>query len=141
MTDKFQRKPKRGPALWTQIKSPGFQAQAAQIHPERSATGGIKAISGGKAVRDAVYKGIAELFKAQFPWCQTCAAIRGVSAQKARPTEDVHHSRGKVGLLLFHTKFFVPVCRPCHNWIGDNIEKARELGMICAKGEWNREDE
>ena len=139
METKFQRKPKRAKALWTQIKSPGFQAQAAQLHPERAAHGGMSAISASKKVRDAVYRGIAELFKLQFPFCQCCVSVRKV--RLAAPTEDVHHSRGKSGLLYFDVRWFVPVCRKCHIWIGDNLEKARELGVVCDKGEWNSERE
>ena len=139
--NKFQRKPKRPPALWRTIQSPGFQAQAAQIHPERAAHGGMSAISASKKVRDAVYREIAILFKLRFPFCETCVAIRKCKAGQARETSDVHHKRGKTGLLLFDVRHFIPVCRPCHIWIGENIKAARALGMICEKGEWNKEAE
>lgn len=138
VNSKFQRKPKRAKAPWTTIKSPGFAAQSAQLNPEHAAHGGVRAmISAHKAIRDAVYHEIAVLFKAAHPWCQTCVSIDGVRPAFARPTDDVHHSRGKTGLLYFDVRRFVAVCRPCHDWIHANPAKAVELG-ISEKGAWDK---
>ena len=138
MVEKYQKPvKKRGVALWRTVDAPGFKAQAAQLHPEKHEAGGVKARSAPKAVMDAIYSEIAKLFKHAYPWCEACVAIRNVHASSARETEDVHHKRGKVGLLLFDVRHFIPVCRTCHDWIGDNPEKARELGLLCEKGQWN----
>jgi hypothetical protein len=50
---------------------------------------------------------------------------------------EVHHSRGRVGDLLCDTRYFVPVCRAAHDWIGCNLEEARKHGWIAEKGLWN----
>ena len=41
---------------------------------------------------------------------------------------DVHHKKGRIGQLLTDTKFFLAVCRPCHDWIELNPKEAKELG-------------
>lgn len=84
-----------------------------------------------------MYRAIKELFLLKEPVCQACKFVRGA---KATPlwADDVHHTRGKLGLLLFDVRFFKAVCRPCHNWIGDNIDLARKYGLLCEKGDWNK---
>ena len=52
---------------------------------------------------------------------------------------EVHHTRGRVGKLLLDETFWLPVCSGCHDWIHKNIELARERGLICAKGDWNKQ--
>ena len=52
---------------------------------------------------------------------------------------EVHHTRGRAGSLLTNDKFWLAVCNGCHNWIHNNIEQARKRGLICAKGDWNRQ--
>jgi hypothetical protein len=41
---------------------------------------------------------------------------------------DIHHMKGRIGSLLTDTKFFLAVCRPCHDWIELNPKEAKELG-------------
>lgn len=42
---------------------------------------------------------------------------------------DIHHKRGKIGDLLVDTRYFLPVCRACHNFLHDNPKIAKELGF------------
>ena len=42
---------------------------------------------------------------------------------------DIHHMRGKIGDLLTNTKYFLPVCRACHEFIESNPEIAKDLGF------------
>lgn len=51
---------------------------------------------------------------------------------------DVHHQRGKLGPLLMDKRFWIPVCRGLHNWIGAHPAEARKLGLLCHPGEWNK---
>ena len=50
---------------------------------------------------------------------------------------DVHHTRGRIGRLLCEQKFWLPLCRKHHEWVGENISQAREMGLICQPGKWN----
>ena len=49
---------------------------------------------------------------------------------------EVHHSRGRTGSLLLDTRFWFAVSHDGHRWIHDNIEAARQRGLICEKGFW-----
>ena len=104
-------------AIWTKA----FPAQAKKLRPENTIAGGVKARSGSEAMRMEVYRGIAEMFKRDRPVCEICPRIFNRCAFR---TEDVHHVKGRDGLLLFHTKYFVAVCRGCHAWIHDNPKVA-----------------
>lgn len=68
-----------------------------------------------------------------FFYAACVARIREVCARGAT---DVHHQRGKVGRLLCDTRFFLPVCRGCHDWIHQHPNRARELGLIAPASEW-----
>lgn len=50
---------------------------------------------------------------------------------------DCHHTRGRAGSLLMDERFWLPICRRHHLWIDLNPTEARELGLLCAKGNWN----
>ena len=58
-------------------------------------------------------------------------------AKCGKPATENHHSRGKLGELLMDEQFWIPMCRPCHRWVHDNIAKARKTKLICDKGLWN----
>lgn len=59
----------------------------------------------------------------RFPFCR-------------RRATDVHHKRGRLGLLLTDTRFWIPLCRRHHAWVGANPNQARELGLLALPGEW-----
>ena len=48
-----------------------------------------------------------------------------------------HHTRGRRGALLLDKRFWVAVSDAGHRWIESNPDKARALGLLCAKGQWN----
>lgn len=50
---------------------------------------------------------------------------------------DVHHSRGRAGALLLETRFWIPLCRRHHEWIGAHPRAAREVGLLAEVGQWN----
>lgn len=76
----------------------------------------------------------AKEWKEIHPFCRACHLIH---LGPIRKTKDVHHSRGKIGRLLLMEQFWVPVCRTCHNWIDQNPNAARKLGLLCEKGLFN----
>jgi|31_taG_2_1085359.scaffolds.fasta_scaffold04746_5 hypothetical protein len=55
-----------------------------------------------------------------------------------RPTQDVHHMRGRAGLLLLEERWWLPVCRAHHDWIHKYPEEARIMGWL---GPWGRRDD
>lgn len=43
---------------------------------------------------------------------------------------NVHHGKGKVGELLFDTKYFIACCSgDCHRWAETHPEEAQQLGV------------
>lgn len=111
-----------------------YPDQAKRLSPERSQAGGVKSRSDSERVRMAVYNRIAQLFKAAYPFCQTHHIISPNIGNVAR-TEDVHHLRGRSGLLLFDIRSWKACCRECHNWIGANPEKATRLGLLLPRAQ------
>ncbi len=108
----WKPKPKRQ-ALWLQVFKPKTETiRATELETE--------------------YRRISRIFKIDHPKCQAC---------QNRKTNDIHHTRGKLGELLIDWRYFLAVCRTCHNWIGCNIEAARTRGWICERGLWNVADE
>ncbi len=119
----MKRAKKYGPALWTLL-------------PGRSRTGGaqekrarIRPVSKARAKELRQYSKVIEEFLELHPWCEASCSKRST---------EVHHTRGRVGPLLCDVRFFMAVCRECHDWIGNNMDAARKLGWLCEKGDWNK---
>jgi len=126
------RKPKQPKSICMDA----FPEQFKSLRPEKSASGGIRRRGDSEAVRMAVYVAINALFAAVNPWCQVCAYIPNGDKQR-HSRDDTHHTKGKLGLLLFDVRWFLSSCRWAHVWIGDHPDEARKLGLLCEKGEWN----
>ena len=56
--------------------------------------------------------------------CEVC--------KKASST-DVHHKKGKIGKLLTDSRYFLAVCRPCHQIIEMNPDWAKEMGYSLSR--------
>lgn len=119
---KRERKYKK--ALWTTL--PG-RFPTGVVRSERRTR--IRSVSKRQSKRNREYLKVRKEFLQHNPKCQ---------AECHWPSVEVHHTRGKIGPLLCDTRFFLAVCRRCHDWIGVNIEAARAKGWICAKGLWNK---
>lgn len=109
-----------------------FPKQATALRPENTQAGGVKARSDSQCRRMDVYRYIAFLYKSIHPLCEACryiAAFDHGNPAASKITSDIHHRKGKVGLLLFDARYFLAVCRECHNWIGDHPKEAEQLGL------------
>lgn len=133
----YEKKTKRPKALWTRI----WPEQHRALYPERQAAGGMRWRSKDREVVDAVYNAIAALWRAKHPHCQCHDVVmkeRNLPPTAyAMPMDDIHHKRGHDGLLYLDPRHWISVCRPCHDWIGNNVKRARELGLIEA---WGKEE-
>lgn len=83
----------------------------------------IKKVSDRRAAELRIYAKLCPQFKKDNPVCQ--AKLGGCTGR----TVDVHHMRGKENKRLNEVKYFLAVCRSCHDIIGDNNEMAKELGF------------
>lgn len=59
----------------------------------------------------------------EHPYCEVCLD-EGIT----REVYEIHHKKGKEEGLLNDKRYFLSVCRPHHEWIGDNPNIAKEKG-------------
>lgn len=80
----------------------------------------------------AIYKPIRNQYMKDNPICECCNAAESV---------DLHHSAGRIGFwnedsrlkglkLLWDKRFFMAVCRSCHNEIHENPEWSYQEGYL-----------
>lgn len=70
-------------------------------------------------------------------WCQVVLLIHTVDPAHrcGLYVADVHElrSRGRGGSILDRVNC-TAICRPCHDWIGRNVELAERLGLLLPGG-------
>lgn len=76
-----------------------------------------------RAAQERQYLKLRKAYLLSSPTCK--AKLPNICTQLAT---DVHHKKGRMGSLLTDLSHFLPVCRPCHNWIELNPKEAKELG-------------
>lgn len=59
-----------------------------------------------------------KVFLENNPACGVCG---GISSQ-------VHHKKGRIGKNLLDQKHWLSVCAPCHRWVEEFPEQAKEMG-------------
>lgn len=100
----------------------------------------LRKVYANQAKRLRLYRAIKARFMLEHPICQACEKVNlhvGYPLRFSKFADDIHHSRGKVGELLFDTRFFFAVCRTCHRYLHDHPAIARQLGFLCEVGQWN----
>jgi pullulanase/glycogen debranching enzyme len=76
-----------------------------------------------KVVQDAVYSVLRIKFLKEHSMCE--AHLTGCT----QSSTDVHHKRGRIGTLLTDIKYWLAVCRHCHDWIEKHPEESKEKGL------------
>ena len=136
---KFEQKKKRPLALWTTA----FKSQHKALRPENTAAGGVKARSQSESVRMEIYNAIRALYLKANPFCECHDQTRGSRRDFSQPYREkstqIHHKRGRDGLLLFDVRHFCACCSSCHSWIDAHRTEAQALGLL-AKEDWRKQD-
>lgn len=95
----------------------------------------LKPVSDRRAKENAVYRKVRKEYLAAHPYCEICLAEHRIECLKKaevhgvnRATE-IHHRKGR-GKYLNDVKFFLAVCRKCHNAVGDNPKWAESRGYL-----------
>lgn len=70
------------------------------------------------------YKLVRDQYMIAHPVCE--ANIEGVCTYEAT---DNHHRKGKIGELLCDVRYFLAVCRSCHNFIENSPTLAKKMGL------------
>lgn len=69
------------------------------------------------------YSKLREAFLVVKPFCE--AKLSNCTGKAT----DVHHKSGRVGENYLKIATWLAVCRPCHTWIEENPEEAKQLGL------------
>ena len=83
----------------------------------------MRQISKKQSANLRIYKKVREIYLNNNPNCE--AKLQGCSYEAT----EIHHKAGKTGDLLFNTKYFLAVCRTCHNWIEGNPKEAKQMNL------------
>lgn len=67
-------------------------------------------------------------FLGLWPICQATAIIWPNLLSPA--SQEIHHMRGKIGVLLNDERYWLAVCREAHNWIHSHPSESRKLGLL-----------
>jgi hypothetical protein len=152
----IKKKPKRQ-ALWlTAFPKQAIKSPARQREKELAAMSkGLRRVRPSRPPKPAShrkeekreYRIKAKAFvKAAIVRGETCPVVAAVPELRdghrygwpiSNRLNEVHHTRGRAGSLLCDERFWLAVSKQGHRWIHANIEKARNMGFLCAKGEWN----
>lgn len=88
--------------------------------PEKKKPKGIRPVSLKKAKLDKEYSVLGPLYLKLYPICEV------VNCEK--PSEQIHHKRGRDGGDQIDVEHFLAVCAVCHRYIEDHPTWAKEHG-------------
>ena len=89
--------------------------------PLKRGTTPLRNRSTKRARQERVYSERVKVWKLENPRC----CFPGCSSA----TRDCHHAAGREGELLLEERHWRPVCRRHHDWIGENGQAAKALGL------------
>ncbi len=99
---------------------------SAQRKKEKRDKGEIKKpnqVSNQQKLLNKAYKILAAELKPLHPKCQ--GNLSGCTGK----TTDIHHSKGRRGILLIISRYFKYLCHDCHDFCTVNSKEAKELGL------------
>lgn len=83
----------------------------------------IKPASKKRAKQNKEYQVIRIQFLINHPACEAMVKCKGNRAT------EVHHVQGRIADLLTDTNNFLSVCHSCHEFIENNPNEAKEMGL------------
>ena len=87
----------------------------------------IKPRSTKRAKQEREYMKIRAKFLEENPYCQAEWMCCGLLAT------EIHHKKGKINDLLTDVRYFLAVCRICHQHIELHPKEAKELGFSLSR--------
>lgn len=73
-----------------------------------------------RAKQERQYNKRVKVWKEENPFCQ----VGGLDCTEL--TDDCHHMKGKIELLLLDERYWLPVCRNCHTYLERNPTWAKD---------------
>jgi hypothetical protein len=91
----------------------------------------IKPVSTKRVKQNSVYTQVRQAFLYKNEFCKARLSICTMWAT------EVHHMKGRIEDLLTDERYFLPVCRRCHDWIETHPHDAHDLGLSLYRLEKN----
>lgn len=85
----------------------------------------IPKMSSKRRLESRIYSKKRKAFLAENRVCHVCQ-----KNGELRNSEDVHHTKGRLGGGYLDESTWLAVCRPCHMWIHEFPSAARARGLI-----------
>jgi hypothetical protein len=83
----------------------------------------IKKESGNSKDQNNEYKKKARQFIKNNPMCKVCG----------KPSESVHHQKGRVGDLLLDQRYWLALCIKCHQHFETHPQEAKKKGISISR--------
>lgn len=84
---------------------------------------GIKPVSEKRSKQLEIYRTLRDSYLSDNPICEVKNCFN--------PTSNLHHKNGRVGVMVYNTKYFMACCSSCHpKKIHENPEWARSMGYL-----------
>lgn len=77
-----------------------------------------------RSVEEREYSRLRKEWLEKYPLCQ-CSLSDSPCGKKAT---EIHHKKGRAGKLLNDTRYWMSVCRSCHDFIERHGQWAKEMG-------------
>jgi len=100
------------------------EKRAAKLNAPKPKQTAIRKVSEKQGDRLQIYNTRVKEWKVENPKCKA-----NINEFCTKETEDNHHMRGKISEMLFNEEFWLPVCRSCHNYIGQHPLDALKRGL------------
>lgn len=62
----------------------------------------------------------------EHPYCESGLCPRMLAI-------EIHHKKGRTAELLTDARYFLAVCRCCHDYIENNVSEAKEKGLSLSR--------
>jgi hypothetical protein len=80
----------------------------------------INKVSNKRKDQEKVYKKAREEYLTNNARCERCN----------NPATEIHHKNGRNGKRLYDNRFFMSICRDCHQYVHNNPKESREKGWL-----------
>lgn len=114
----WPRKKKYRPALWTTLPRYAKRCSRSKLPRAR-----LRPISARQSARLSIYAVRKRAYLKRHPICKVCLT---------RKSTDVHHVKGR-GPYLLTERWFMALCRTCHQDIHDNPKAAFAKGYLVSR--------
>lgn len=97
-----------------------YQAKRLQQLKEKLKPTSTNKVSNTRSKLNAIYSMLCKELKPQHMICDCC---------RTNPATDIHHKKGRRGLLLIMSFYFKYVCNECHRKATTDSAWAKEIGL------------